>query len=487
MIPDRTARWSIVAASRRVRLAGVAAAILAAGACAGPSGKDPAPTAPAPGPAAGPERHAPGPSEPGPSDASLVEGEGLGRLVASAGDLDGDGVPDVVATAGRDFPGSVARSGRVRAFSGKDGRLLFSLEDQAEPESLGASVAAAGDMDGDGRPDLLVGAPDGSPGGLRRAGRVLVLSGKDGSLLRAIAGTEAVANLGASVAAAADLDGDGVPDVLAGAPLASRPGLANAGEVRAYSGKTGSPLFVVPGARPKEHFGVSVAALGDLDGDGVPDFAAGAPWASGTGESRAGIARVLSGRDGSVLFEVPGTTAEGAAGEIVGAAGDLDRDGVPDVLVARGPAGHMARGVLGGVVVVSGRGGALLLSLHGTSAAEHFGGAAVDCGDVDRDGVPDLAVGAFGASPGDRTYAGQVRVYSGKGGSLLRTIDGEGEMECRGYSLACAGDLDGDGVPDLLVGSVGETIGDIVGAGRVRAFSGRDGKLLLTIDGRAWK
>jgi hypothetical protein len=418
----------------------------------------------------------------------------FGRAVAPAGDLDGDGVPDVAVGGGFVWLGG----GRVRILSGKDGHLLREVQAEHAEDWFGFSLALAGDVDGDGKPDLLVGVPrftfEGhGPPGVRRPGRAVVLSGKDGSRIRTLDGLESEAEAGYSVAASGDVDGDKVPDLVVGAPKARQSGLEEEapGLVRMFSGKTGKPLWARWGDVPGGKLGLSLAGVGDVNGDGIPDVAAGAPKAGPSASSRPGCVLLFSGKDGTVLLSIAGTGEVAGFGASVAAAGDLDGDGIADVWVgAPGwlPAGKKAwvegdRLPSGRVVAISGKKGTPILTIEGKGALGQFGASLAGGSDLNGDGVPDLAVGAPSASSGPRPGDGVVWLHSGKDGSEVRRIPGGTAGHDFGCSVAIVGDTDKDGVPDLLAGADqpgGEKFG---GPGWVRLLSGKDGHALWTVTG----
>jgi hypothetical protein len=397
----------------------------------------------------------------------------LGAAVAAAGDLDGDGRPDLIVGAPRAGvpPVDAPVPGEARVYSGADGRLLRVLAPPPGAAWAGTSVAGAGDVDGDGTPDVLVGAPLGSgpggpaPGGA--AGIALLHSGSDGSVLRVLEGDAAGDRLGEAVCGPGDLNGDGVPDLVVGAPHASTGG-TRAGFVRAHSGADGTTLFELYGD-PWDFLGSAVAACGDVDGDGTPDLVVGAPL-SDDGAFNGGSAYLVSGATGAVLRAFHGTGVGDRLGERVAGAGDVDADGVPDlVLVAPGAD---ADGIdTGAAEVRSGADGALLLRIAG-GAPGTFLSAACGAGDVDGDGHADVAVGEPSLdTAGGGSEAGRVRVVSGRTGAVLRTHEGEAPMAWLGAALAAPGDTSGDGVPDLAAGAPGHD-DDADAHGAVHLFSG---------------
>jgi len=379
--------------------------------------------------------------------------DGLGRSVAFAGDVDGDGVVDLIAGAPLADPGGQADAGSALVFSGATGQLLHRFDGLAG-DQLGHSVAAAGDLDGDGFADLLVGARRARAPGIGRAGAVFVFSGATGALLLRVDGLAAGDRLGSSVASAGDLDGDGVPDFLAGAPLADPAGLDRAGSVFAFSGAAGALLFRFDGSFSHEELGTSVAGGGDGNGDGIPDLIAGGPFADPHGLTDGGSAYVLSGATGALLRRFDGTAADFEFfGDSVADAGDVDADGVSDWIV--GAPGFNPQGLdEGAAFVFSGATGAQLLFLDGPVEHARLGDAVGAGGDVDGDGAADVVSGGPAKANGFE-QAGVAFVFSGAGGGEILRFEGKTPFGFLGVALAGARDVDGDGRSDLLVGSPG--------------------------------
>ncbi|MBV9880089.1 MAG: FG-GAP repeat protein, partial [Gemmatirosa sp.] len=307
-------------------------------------------------------------------------GDEFGWIARGIGDVDRDGVTDVVVSATTNAPYGSTR-GKLYVYSGKSGRLLWRREGEAG-WLLGTSVEAAGDVDRDGVPDVVAGAPG--------ARLVLVLSGLDGREIRRLQGDSAEAYFGAAVSGVGDVDGDGAADLLVGAPYASARAAAS-GRAIVFSGRTGARLRTLDGERPNDGFGSAVA--GTVTGSGGRRLVIGA---SGGGPDHRGRVYVFDASDslGTTPRFVEDADSTGAAlgAMFLADAGDVDGDGVPDVYAsdfsnaAKGPA-------TGRVYVYSGASGRTVLALTG-DAGETLGTSASRAGDVDGDGRADLAVGA---------------------------------------------------------------------------------------------
>ncbi len=321
-------------------------------------------------------------------------------------------------------------------------------------------LVCADDCDGDTLPDLCIASP-GNPGSLPAA-TVEIRSLHDGGLVRTLRPDNEDLMFGRAIAVLGDQDGDLCSDVLVGAPRA-RTDSGNWGEVQLRSGRTGERLWRVQRDFPA--FGVALARCGDLDGDGRDDFAVGAsPIVLQGGEL--GRAYLLSSADGRELREFVAPRSGTWFGAVVANVGDLDGDGAQDVAIG----GNYGRAP-GLVVVVSARTGATLLTFADDDEAADYGATVVGLGDVDGDGVPDLAIGAPGFSSRGK-QAGRVQVIGGRTGKVLYELFGERPGEGFGQALCAVRDWVGPSGPSLAVAA---RRGGPVGIGYVRIFAARHG------------
>ena len=361
---------------------------------------------------------------------------------------------------------------------------LFQIDGRAQETLFGAAVAALGDIDGDGVPDFAVGAPQTlGPGGGYLDGQVLVYSGASKALLYELNPLRHRGFFGAKVAPAGDLDRDGVPDLIVGAPATSSDELYGVGSALAYSGATGELLLEFSGSEGGTYLGSAVAGVGDIDNDGVPEIIIGTPYGTGRGPYGGGVVTVQSGANGALLYEFDGNSSGDYLGRAVDGMGDLNGDGVPDLLLGAANASPAGLDQAGLVQLRSGATGQILVQLEGAEAGSFFGQVVANVHDINGDGVDDFAVAAPSASPGGMQYAGSVFVYSGATAQLLYRWDGSSWFDAFGSAIGGGGDVDGDGVPDIVVGAPGASPGGVRGAGSAFIFSGATGELLLRWDG----
>ncbi|MEE2778834.1 MAG: hypothetical protein VYE73_18995 [Acidobacteriota bacterium] len=344
-----------------------------------------------------------------------------------------------------------------------------------------------GDVDGDLVADAVVSAPANQPGG-DSSGHVYVYSGRNGDLLWEVAGQPGE-QLGMGIEGGGDTNGDDIPDVVVGAPGSSR--------VYVFSGLDGTVLRTFEAVDgDASGFGGKVAAVGDVSGDGASEIVVGAARAN----SGAGAAYLFSGANGELLVRYDGGTGEGLGSTVGGAehqivigapnagpggrgevrvyhdteadpafvisaeesgqqlgamfvsvVGDIDADGVADVYASDWQDG--ANGpVTGRIYVHSGATGERLLTLVGEGPGEGFGIGPGRAGDVDGDGHDDLVIGAW--QHGSAAHSGgKVYVYSGRTGEPLRTLTGRIPGETLGFDADGMGDVDGDGEVDFLLTS----------------------------------
>ncbi len=267
---------------------------------------------------------------------TLTSGGGdlFGITVAGIGDWNMDGTPDfAVGSPNFTVPYCCLYQGKVQVFSGADWSELWSRTGGVfdSDRGLGNKVAAAGDMNGDGHADLVVGTN-------WTWGEAYVYSGATGNVMHTVdeSASATGSDFGESLRGAGDVNADGFPDFVIGAPSWTEPGGTMwTGAARVYSGENGSLLQTLLGDNSQDYFGASVDCAGDLNADGFADVLVGAPTAPGAGipPSNAYV-RAFSGADWSLLHHVGNPPWVDGVGKEVGFIGDLDDDGFEDFAFA---------------------------------------------------------------------------------------------------------------------------------------------------------
>ncbi len=369
----------------------------------------------------------------------------FGQAIAWVGDVDGDSISDFVAGA----PSSSVNAwhgGAAYLVSGADGGLLHTWRGTSLDDQLGAAVCAAGDVNGDGIGDVLVGAPN--VAGCTVSGSVQLYSGADGTLVRSFSGATPGDTFGAAIAVLSDQNGDGVGEVAIGAP--------GAASFDVFDGATGLQLIHFISSQPGCNLGEALAGTDDVDGDGIADFLVSSPFWLDASNNVVGRLQVRSGSDGSVLRNHYGENSSMFAVDLYGwsttSLADVDADGVRDYLTG---AWAFGAGQKGRIYLYSGKTGSELWRADGAEDGDLAGLLLADAGDLDRDGVGDLLV-SHPTHGSDNN--GQLQVLSGADGSEITHIDGA-IRERLSAGLAAMGDADGDGEGDLLVASIGTANG----------------------------
>jgi len=416
----------------------------------------------------------------------------FGSSVATAGDVNGDGYSDVVV--GAPLYGNVqASEGKAFVYHGSASGLAttanWTAESNQASSQLAFSVASAGDVNGDGYSDLIVGAPYyDNPEADEGVAFVYhgSASGLAGSPSTTLERNQAGAQMGCAVSTAGDANGDGYSDVLVGARKYVYNTTAG-GAVWFYHGTaTGldaSYASGIIGGQAGADYGFSVAPAGDMNGDGYADALIGAPLYDNP-EIDEGIVRYLYGDAagphlGPYTFE--SNQAGAKFGTSISTAGDVNGDGLADFIIGapgytNGQAGEGAAVLMYGIYP-----GTVQWTAEGDQAGASFGQSVAIAGDVDGDGLSDVIVGASKYDNG-QTDEGRAFLYRGSREGLVGdtwTAESDQANAQLGWALSTAGDVNGDGYADVIVGAPKYDNGQ-VDEGRAFLYGGSASGLVLT-------
>ncbi len=422
-------------------------------------------------------------------------GAQFGYCVATAGDVNGDGYSDVIVGAPY-YDNGQTDEGRVYVLHGSSTGLSAStnwtFENDTAGSSLGYSVSTAGDVNNDGYSDVMVGAPE-----WNNTGKVYVFHGSSSGLSATDNWQKQInqsdAGFGTSVSSAGDINGDGYSDVIIGAPYAND-GESDEGRANTYLGSsTGLAITIHKRLEINSidaNFGYSVSLAGDVNGDGYSDVIIGAPkFSSGQIEEGKSFIHLgtSSGIDSVAFWTKESNQAYAHLGSSVSGAGDVNGDGLSDVIIGA-PEYDNSFTNAGKVYVFHGN------SISMPSAADwtedvaqefaYFGNSVSTAGDVNGDGYCDVIIGSYGFSNGN-TSEGKVFAYFGSSSGLPSSHDWTDEVHQDyaffGWCVATAGDVNGDGFSDVIVGApLYESHSAQNNEGTVQLFNGIAGGLSLT-------
>ncbi|HET9483203.1 MAG TPA: integrin alpha [Xanthomonadales bacterium] len=392
---------------------------------------------------------------------SLRAYDAFGIRVQPLPDLDGDGIDDFAFgsfSLASDASG-VLSSGDLAIHSGADGRRVHLLSSPGSTTLFPDALADAGDVDGDGTHDLAVGMTS-SNADIHR-GAVTLFSGRDARVIRRLEGELGRQRYGDAITGMPDADGDGVPELLVGAPVTN--GL---GRLYLHSGASGALLRTIDAPPGAVRFGTPLARLRDVDGDRIDDVVVGAATPDSDDPGRV---YVLSGADYAIRHAIVGPPDGLGFGARVGSAGDFDGDGRGDFYVADPAAGGDVRtGGPGRYRIYSGASGAVVFERSGSQPREQLGQPG-EAFDYDGDGTDDVVIGR---RPGNATEAGSFAVHAGPDGRVLATYTNDLANDRIGSRIATLGDIDGDGRHELLATTFGSPDPRIVvAAGAVAAHA----------------
>lgn len=385
----------------------------------------------------------------------LLDGETkdakLGAYVARVPDVTGDGVDELVSGNHRwDGPAGVD-CGRVLLFNGATGKILWTFNGDQAGGLLGHDIWGIEDVNGDGLGDVIASAYRYPFPGHPNAGKVYMLSGKDGSVLWFKDGENTGDEFGYALCNVPDIDGDKIQDVLVGAWLNDHASNL-AGRIYVYSGKKGTLIRTHDGYAKEDRFGCSCAGFHDLDGDSLGDYVIGALHAGTNGE---GEAYLFSGKTGTRIRTWTGEKPTDLFGWSLATVPDTDGDSHDDLYV--GARDHDTNGGLtvdaGRAYLFSAKTGKRLHTFDGEKAWDKFGRFGAGIPDMDGDGRGEVVIGAYYHHANGVFRSGAAYLFSGSTGKRLARYDGEEKDNMFGFALCGLNDVNGDGRGDVVVGA----------------------------------
>ena len=396
-------------------------------------------------------------------------GDLLGYAVNTAGDVNNDGFADIIIGAPKETD-TVDREGVVHIFHGgpnKPDTPDRSLSSHEKGSEFGGAVSTAGDVNGDGFDDVIIGAPS-FKNDTTQAGAIFVYHGSGGGIgstpdwhfVSQLGGI----NLGISVSSAGDVNGDGFADVIVGASEYLSGTVTYGGAYLFFGSTTGltdTARQILTGTQANARFGFAVSGAGDVNGDGYSDVIIAAPKYDDAEAEDVGAVFVYFGSETGLDLDTPwsyvGDEIDLSLGAAV-SAGDVNGDGYSDIIIGSAPADPVlqASRVLGFYGASTGPGAIPNWQRSGPENGSGFGRSVAGAGDVNGDGFDDVLVGAYRYTA-DQREEGAAFIFfgseSGPGQLAGWQTEGNKAETWFGYATGPGGDTNNDGYADIIIGA----------------------------------
>ncbi len=401
---------------------------------------------------------------------------GFGRSMVAIGDVNNDGIADLLVSAATEDVSAIVDAGRVYAINGANGGVLYEL-DTPNPETFGTFgfTLAATDVNNDAVKDLIIGSQE-TVNNLDGAGRVYVFDGTNGAPLYDVVAPSPAqfAWFSRSLTVIDDLNNDGISEWVAGSG-ASASGITEAGQAYVFSGIDGNFLFAIDSPNPNESglFSLSMATIADANNDGFSDILIGSQETPDS-LTKSGRAYLMSGMDGTLIHTLNSSHPKnnGKFGWAVAAPGDVNGDDIPDLLVG---SSEDVNGFVdaGRAYLFDGASGNFLFSIESPNPfhVDWFSRGLANAGDANNDGIDDLLIAAPLADISGTFDAGRVYLFNGANGNVLDSLTAVNQEFNGLFGFSMLGSWQtASSVADYLISSYTEDVNSVGDAGRIYRF-----------------
>jgi hypothetical protein len=414
------------------------------------------------------------------------DNEYLGEGITFIDDINNDGLAEMLNASPSASTNGLSSNGCVTAIDPINGTILWKVHGTNDHANLGLAITVIDDINGDTVSDILTSASSASTNGLYYNGCVTAIDPTNGSIILQVHGTSDYERLGEEIAFFEDITSDGVSELYSMSmmedPYNYQTMIIN---IKAIDPINGTILWQVAGSsdRPYWYAIAEIAFIGDLNSDGVSDIYHASAYASTNGFYQNGYIKVLDGSDGNILWEIHGTSDYERLGEATTFIDDIDGDGVGEILSAVSSASTNGFSQNGYIKVLNSLDGSILWQVHGTSDNEYLGEGITFIDDINGDAVSDILSLSPYASTNGLSQNGCIRVIDPIHGTILWQVDGTSDNEYLGAGITFIDDINGDAVSDILSPSPHAYTNGLSSNGCIRVIDPIHGTILWQVDG----